>query len=137
MGNIDESFILDESEKYILYHEYENTFLHDKVTGEDIDIYNQFHGDPECGVILDDMNCLIGGNVLVIWQRGLLSVINEELLKDIFMIRRKKDYIVEILTDPWSDVSAVWEININNMSLIKKYDFIKYKNMPYQEHVEW
>jgi hypothetical protein len=127
----------------ILGHIFETAFLFNKITKEEFSIFG-FDSDPTCGVVGKNNDwCLIGGNVLVIktFRDKTLRCIGE--LKFIHELKIINDYAIQVLTDPWEDKSAIWqvEINLNNLSepvrFFKVRDFIDYVGKPYEEKIKW
>jgi hypothetical protein len=51
-------------------------------------------------------------------------------------LRIKTSKIIEFLIDPRATNSAIGQLNIDNMELIKISDFDSYKNKPYSDNVE-
>ena len=45
----------------------------------------------------------------------------------------KNTEVVELLTDPWYENSAIWE----NGELTKMSPYKNYLNKPFTDHVEW
>lgn len=129
--------ILYETDKLKLEHKYELTFLVNKLTGE-ILMEDDFYGDPTCGLIdKDNMWAVVGGRHLTIWKLNEWKRIDSEELRWIHSIRIKNSEIVEILTDPWSSESAIWEVNLSTFVFFKIRDFNDYKDQEYSENVIW
>jgi hypothetical protein len=74
---------------------------------------------------------------LTIWTPEKTKVIDDEKLKWIHLLRFKNEEIVEILIDPWSDNSSIWEINIKTFEYRRIRDFDNYKNKEYSEIIDW
>ncbi|MGD1837575.1 MAG: hypothetical protein ACPKPY_05905 [Nitrososphaeraceae archaeon] len=49
----------------------------------------------------------------------------------------KSTNIIEILTDPWSEKSAIWEFDIDSLEFVKIRDFIKYQKTEFTNKIEW
>ena len=97
-----------------------------------------FLGDASCGIIDKDGNwAVVGGEYLLIWTVSQYNKVEEEGLKWIHSLRFKNWEILEILTDPWSEYSAVWELNLQSFQCTKVRDFNDYKNQKYTEEVIW
>lgn len=129
--------IICETEKLILQSEYEHVTLIDKSTNN-ILIEDKFYGDPECGLIdLYNRWTIIGGEYLGFWTPNSYKRIVDKELKWIHALRIKNSKIVEILTDPWSQTSAIWELNVVTGHYKKVKPFISYLNKPYTENVNW
>ena len=127
---------LDETDKYIIGHVFENAYLIDKITGEKIYLGN-LYGDPSCGII-DKGNkwCLVGGETLVIWKTdGTISPIKDEVLYWTCRVRQIDSYNVELLVDAWSDRSSIWKLNIDTFDRHKVKDIIT--NGRYEENLDW
>ena len=139
--------ILFETDKLKVVHEYEWTALIDKVSGR-IVFEDDFYGDPDCALI--DVNnawAIVGGEHLTIWRKGiwrkwiwrkeqLIYPENPELTW-IHSLRLTEPDVVEILTDPWSEHSAIWQLDMRTLKARKLRDFTVYKDKPYTDKIEW
>ncbi|WP_080057429.1 hypothetical protein [Spirosoma aerolatum] len=134
---------LFENTVMVLGHCFENAYLFNKLTKEELGIF-QFYGDPTCGLVGKNNDwCLVGGEVLVI--KGLLNhtlwVVDD--LKDIYGLKMIDEYKTLVLTDPWTEGSAIWLLTIDFSSLSKPLgvskvrDFKDYFNQPFSEVVIW
>lgn len=129
--------ILHETEKLKIEFEYELARLTAKSNGE-ILLEDNFYGDPNCGIIDSENNwAIIAGIHLTFWKPEETKKYQNESFQWIHSLRIKNKNIVEILTDPWSSKSAIWELNIENSELKKIKDFTEYMNKEYSEFVEW
>ena len=129
--------ILFQTEKLLLISEYEIAKLIDRLNGTVL-LEEYFYGDPMCGLIsIDNSWAIIAGIHLIIWTSKETKIIEDDNLKWIHSIRYKTDLIVEILIDPWSESSAIWELNTNTFDYIKIKDFDNYKNQMYTDFVVW
>ncbi|MES1181632.1 MAG: hypothetical protein ABUL44_02440 [Flavobacterium sp.] len=122
---------------------FESAYCYNKLTKEELPIF-QFGNDPTCALVGKNNNwCLVGGDVLVLrtWVDNTLRKIGE--LKNIYAFKAIETYTIQILTDPWSEQSAIWklEIDLNKLtrptSLIKLKDFRGYFDKPLTEQIEW
>ncbi|WP_320053398.1 hypothetical protein [uncultured Acetobacteroides sp.] len=129
--------ILYETDRLKLENEFEATFLTDKLTGATL-MEDDFYDDPACGLI-DKNNkwVIVAGEHLTIWTPKKWKRIDNENLQWIHSIRIKNMETVEILTDPWSMNSAIWEINVETFEFKKVKDFNDYKDQEYSENVIW
>jgi hypothetical protein len=128
---------LYETDKLILENECEATFLIEKSSCK-ILFEDNFYGDPQCGLIDSKNNwAVVAGEHLTIWTPEKTKVIDDEKLKWIHLLRFKNEEIVEILIDPWSDNSSIWEINIKTFEYRRIRDFDNYKNKEYSEIIDW
>ena len=126
-----------ETNKYVLGHEYENAYLYNKFSKDTIYLCN-FYGDPECGVISDEGDwCVIGGDIIAVWKDGTIHLLDSEQMNNPFKMKIEDKSKVRVLTDPWSTDSAIWEINIEDLSYKKISDFPYYIEKPYKEDIEW
>ena len=128
---------LDETNILILLYEYETVWLKEKSTGKLLFEYN-FYGDPKCGLI-DSNNkwAIVGGDNLIVWMSTCISLIDNNFIKDISSVRYKIDDIIEVLIDPWSELSAIWELNINTLQVMKVRDFLEYREKKYTDNIKW
>jgi hypothetical protein len=129
--------ILYETEKLKLESEYEYVALVDKLSGK-ILLKDEFYGDPKCGLI-DKNNewAIVAGEHLTIWTTLKSSIIESKDLQWIHSLRVKNQETVEVLTDPWSDISAIWELNLRTFEVKKVRDFDIYRGKEYSEEVTW
>ncbi len=134
---------LYENTVMILGHVFERAYIIDKILQKEIAIFD-FDYDPTCGLIGKNNDwCLIGSDVLVLktWVDNSIRYISE--LKDIYSLRAIADYTVQILTDPWSEESSIWQMEIDltkltrPVNLFKLKDFKDYKDKPYSEDIAW
>jgi hypothetical protein len=129
--------ILNETNKYVLGHIFENVYLIDKNTNIESDL-GQIYGDPSCGLIdIDNKWCVVGGSTIIIWTPKETNNIQVEELNWACRIRQKDQNSVQILIDPWSDSSSIWELNIINKTYFKISDFTHYKDRKYTEQIDW
>jgi hypothetical protein len=128
---------LYETDRLKLENEFEATFLTDKKSGQAL-MEDDFYGDPNCGLIDNDNKwAIVAGEHLTIWTPKKWKRIENEDLKWIHSIRIKDLEVVEVLTDPWSKKSAIWEINVKTLEFKKVRDFNDYKDQEYSENVNW
>ena len=128
---------LYETNQLIIEHEFEATWLKEKSTGR-ILLEDDFYGDPTCGLI-DENNrwAIVAGEHLTIWTPNKAKTIDQENLKWVHTLRLKDNQTVEILTDPWSDQPAIWEINVKTLAVKKVRDFDDYIEKEFTENVVW
>ena len=128
---------LYETDRLKLENEFETTFLTDKKSGQTL-MEDDFYGDPNCGLIdKDNKWAIVAGEHLTIWTPKKWKRIENEDLKWIHSIRIKDVEMVEVLTDPWSKKSAIWEINVKTLEFKKIRDFNDYIDQEYSENVNW
>ncbi|MDM8162235.1 hypothetical protein QUH73_20645 [Labilibaculum sp. K2S] len=134
--------VLFETKKLIIEHEFENAYLIEKSSGKEL-LFDDFHGDPKCGLISKKNDwAIIAGEHLTIWRadkrnnKQVERIENEEL-KWIHDVRLKSENIVEILTDPWSEKSAIWELDIETLEFIKIREFREYQDLEHTDTVKW
>ncbi|WP_155995267.1 hypothetical protein [Tenacibaculum ovolyticum] len=129
--------ILYETERLKIEHEYEATYLIDKLVNETL-LEDNFYGDPDCALIDKDNNwAIMAGEHLTFWTYENWKRIENEDLKDIHSIRQKDFYTVEILIDPWSEKPAIWELNILSFEYKRIRGFYDYKDEMYKDTVIW
>ncbi|WP_128331556.1 hypothetical protein [Apibacter sp. HY039] len=128
---------LDASDQWYLGHEFEDIYLVNLITLKSIEL-GSMYGDPTCGIIdKNDQWCIAGGEYIVIWYNQKISFITDEILKDTHAIRQIGSLKVEILTDPWSENCAIWELDIKSDTIRKLKDFNYYNDKEYTENVIW
>jgi hypothetical protein len=130
--------VLFETDKLILRHVYEKVYLTDKQINND-QYLGSVYGDPSCGIISSDNSfCLAGGaDTLILWNRGDIRHIDDKDLYAVFDIKQVGSDEVEILTDPWSENSAIWSFRIDTLEKIKMRDFAEYIDKEYTDKIEW
>ena len=131
--------VMCETEKLVLKQSYEYVVLYDVVNDQEL-FFHYFWGDPTCCIIDDDNKwAFVGGHHLILWKTdsNSIEIIDEESLRHIHSIRLKGDSEIEILTDPWSEDSAIWEYDLNQESLNRIRSFRDYLDSPYTDDVLW
>lgn len=134
--------VLFETNKLIIEHEFENAYLIEKSSGKEL-LFDDFSGDPTCGLISKKNDwAIIAGEHLTIWRADKrknkqVERIDNEELKWIHDVRLKSENIVEILTDPWREKSAIWELDIETLEFIKIREFKEYQDLEHIDTVKW
>lgn len=129
--------ILYETDKLVLGNMYEDVYLIEKETGNEI-FHDDFYGDPTCGLISRQNEwAIVGGEHLTVWKESNTTKFDYQDLKWIHSIRIKNDQQVEILTDPWSEGSAIWELSLATLEFHKVRNFEDYKHKEYTENIQW
>jgi hypothetical protein len=134
----DKNFImLAETEELILGHSFEYASLITKATYEKVSL-GDFYGEPTCGLISETNDwCVVAGNKLVVWEKSKGIKNGDDDLCWIHDIRQVGPNTIEILTDPWANNSAVWELDILTGMKRKIRDFTDYKSEAYCDQVIW
>ena len=129
--------VLAETDLFKIEHDYEHSYLFNKKMNQ-IVFEDYFYGEPSWGLI-DKKNewAIIAGEQLVLWTADKIKTFTEDDFHDIHSVRLKGENSLEILIDPWSDVSAIWELNIDQFSLKKMRPFNDYCNLRYSENILW
>jgi len=129
--------IINETDLLKLEHEFESTFLVNKVNHQVL-MVDDFYGEPVCGLIDTENNwAVVAGAHLTLWKPDLEIKYQTKEFKNIHSIRLKNNKTIEILTDPWDKVSAIWELDLQTNELIKGVNFNKYIGKKYVEQIEW
>lgn len=131
--------LLYETDLLRLEHEYESTFLVEKKSGKVL-CEDEFYGDPTCGLISPDNDwAIMAGEHLCIWKKqgDEITSIGTEIIQEIHGLKLVDKDQVEILTDPWSEKSAIWRLDIRNNALVWLRDFPDYREQPHTEHIVW
>jgi len=135
--------ILFDNTVMIVGHIYETSYCFNKLTKEESPIF-EFLDDPCCSIVGQNNDwCLIGGDVLILknWVDNTLRIVGD--LKQIFDLKSIDTYTAQILTDPWSENSEIWQVSIDlnkitqPITLTKIRDFKEYFDRPYSENIEW
>lgn len=142
---------LCETELLLIEHEFELTELVEKRTGAVL-ATDEFYGDPSCGLISPKNEwAIMAGEHITIWQarrrekrwwghkvkKNQITVIDDDELCWIYDMRLKTSGKVEILTDPWGEISAIWELNMDSLEYTKIKDFRDYFEKKLQGDVIW
>lgn len=130
--------IIDETDLFKLYSIYENTYLLDKQTKSEM-FLGEFYGDPSCGLISKNNDyCIIGGlEKCVLFKNEVVTILNDGQLNPTFDIKQVNEQTLLILTNPWSENSAIWKLNIETLIITKIRDFLDYLDREYTESVIW
>ena len=135
--------VLDEAVLTVLGHIYETVYSINKLTGNETEIFS-FYGDPTCGLIANRNDWqLIGGDALVLKTRMDSTTQVFDDTGDIHSLKPLDNYSAQILTDPWNEKSAIWQLSIKlskvvrRIELKKVHDFTKYIDQPFVEQVKW
>lgn len=129
--------LLYETNSLRLENEGETAFWVSKPFGKVL-LEDYFYGDPTCGLIdSDNQWAIVAGEHLAIWTPQKWQRIDDEGLRWIHALRVKNHNTVEILIDPWSERSAIWEIDVQTFEFRKVMDFDTYKDKEYKNIVEW
>jgi hypothetical protein len=120
--------VLYENFVMVVGHIFEDTYCCNKLTREESGIF-RFEGDPTCAVVGASNDwCLVGGHILILktfYDRTLQPVGD---LKDIYGLRLVGALSAQILTDPWSAESAIWQLDINPNRAAPSIDLWKIRN---------
>ncbi len=118
-------------------HEFETAFLVYKPLGRVL-LEDYFYGDPTCGLIdSDNQWAIVGGEHLAVWTPQKWQRIDDEGLRWIHALRVKNHNTVEILIDPWSECSAIWEIDVQTFEFRMTQDFEMYRDKEYSDRILW
>ena len=129
--------ILAENNTLLITSEFETTRCIDKLSGE-ILFEDEFYGDPECALISPDSSwVIVAGEHITVYNRREVLRLSGSNLDWIVSMRVKSAEIVEVLTDPYSHFSAIWEINTTNWLINKVRDFPDYYEKPFTENIQW
>ncbi|MBL0743199.1 hypothetical protein [Chryseolinea lacunae] len=129
--------VLDETDRYLLGHYFEDAYIIDKQSGDDI-FHDDFYGDPTCGLISRNNDwAVIAGEHITVWKNGKGVIVNQAELRWVHSLRTKDQRIIEILIDPWADHSAIWTLDITNMKFQKVRDFNDYKDENVTDNLTW
>ena len=129
--------ILDETDRYVVGHSFEDAYLIDKLTKREL-LHDDFYGDPKCGLI--DRNsqwAIIAGEHITIWKNSKVTRIEKEEVRWVHAIRAIGENIVEMLIDPWSVKSSIWILDLNSFALMKIRDFEDYRESESTDDVVW
>lgn len=99
-----------------------------------------FSLDFGCALIDKNENWVLIGaspNYISIWSKKGVKKVSYPEFTWFYDCRQINEEIIEVLTDPWTLNSAIWELNIRTMKLIKVCEFEKYQNRERIENIEW
>ncbi|TWF41776.1 hypothetical protein FHW36_103580 [Chitinophaga polysaccharea] len=124
-----------ESKSLLVGSLYENGYLFHLATKE-VTYINWFYGNPTCAVISGDEQWAVmgGGEILTVWKNQATFDI---ALAWPYDMRQSGPGIVQVLTDPWVENAAVWELDITTLDVQKLRDFREYIGKAYMEQVAW
>ncbi|MCE7992933.1 MAG: hypothetical protein HEP71_13170 [Roseivirga sp.] len=129
--------VLDETDLYLLFNKYEDVFLLNKKTQQELWL-TCMSGEPACGKIsLRDDWIVIGGESLQLWSDNKLKTIEDSDLTWIHDLRQTGDHEIEVLIDPWSEKPAIWRLNLKSSKKTKVRDFKDYQDREYTDSVRW
>jgi hypothetical protein len=128
---------LDETEEFILGYVFEDAYLFNKRSRDEIYI-GDFYGDPTCGLISSDNDwCLVGGATLSIWNAGgSTKIVKDDDLYWVCKIRQIAPNEVKLLIDNWTDMSSIWTLNVKTL---ERYKLKEYLNLDWEhlEDIDW
>lgn len=127
--------ILTENNVYKIEYEHEYVCIIEKTTNSVI-FETELYGNVECGLI-DTLNhwIVFGGEYLIIWTPENTYIMKDIKWVDSLRVNTSND--IEVLTDPWSDNSAIWKVSTDTFEAIKIKKFEDYKGLKYTENVVW
>ncbi len=129
--------ILDQTDRLLLGHVFEDIYLIDKRNGEEL-LHDDFHGDPRCGLISPHNDwALVAGEHLTIWWPNKSEIITQEELRWITAVRHINATCVALLVDPWGTNAAIWSLDVPHGKIQKVRDFKDYENREYTDNIEW
>jgi len=129
--------ILDQTDRLLLGHVFEDTYLIDKRNGEEL-LHDDFYGDPACGLISPNNDwAVVAGEHLTIWRVNRSEIITREELKWITAVRQTATSCVEVLVDPWGPNAAIWLLDVPPGKIQKVRDFKDYQNREHTDIIEW
>lgn len=128
---------IDETDLYVLFKEYEDIFLFEKDSGKEL-WRTSMYREAYCGIIgLSNEWGIAGGEKIILWKNEKLTELEDKDLKKVHNMRQTGENEVEILTDPWSNHSAIWKFDIMTESKLKIRNFNEYTRKEYAENVIW
>ncbi|MBO9728541.1 MAG: hypothetical protein J7623_07890 [Chitinophaga sp.] len=124
-----------ESKTLLMGGLYESGYLFHLDTREGAWI-NNFYGDPTCAVISQDEEwAAMGGyDTLTIWKPGTTF---DVAINYVFALRQTGPVSMQILTDPWREDAAIWELNVATLDIRKVRPFPDYIDQAYTDDVNW
>jgi hypothetical protein len=129
--------ILDQTDRLLLGHVFEHTYLIDKWNGAEL-LHDDFYGDPACGLISPHNDwAVVAGEHLTIWRLDRSEIISREELKWITAVRQIDASRVALLIDPWGTNAAIWTLDVPHGQIQKLRDFKDYENRGYTDTIEW
>lgn len=118
--------ILYENSEYILFNEYEYTYLLNKINFNKV-FLGDFYGDPDCGIIINN-KVIVFGEYYLIYELNTEQINNYDLPINLSIIEIRiidNDNLL-LLGHPYNEVNGVWKYNLpNNIfeSVSKDFDF--------------
>lgn len=128
---------LHANDKYSVGHVFENIYITNKIENKTINI-GSMYGEPSCALISEENSwCIVGGSELLLWKENTVIEIKDDNLYWACRLRQSDHEKVQILVDPWSEGSSIWELNIHTLESEKIRDFDSYKGKTYTENIDW
>ncbi|RBL90075.1 hypothetical protein [Chitinophaga flava] len=132
----DDAFVkYAESELRLIGSLYENGYLF-HINTREVTFINWFYGNPTCAIIsqCEQWAAMGGDSGLTIWKQGATFDIE---ISGIFKLRQTGPVVIQILTDPWCEESAIWELNVLTFYMQKVRSFPDYIDREYADDVIW
>lgn len=127
--------IIAETDKLQLVHQHEKGFLLNKVNKLAYAL-GWFYGDPTYGII-DPQNqwaIIAGTDLFVLWSNGEVIPLS---FNNIHQMKLDNPAKVLILTDPWTEDSAIWSFDVQTRLFEKMKDFPEYREREYTKDIIW
>ena len=140
MQQLSTFFILAETAELVLGHTHEDAVLLRKATGICL-LEDDFYGDPSCGAISATNDwAVVAGEHVTVWRAGIgVTILHAPAtLRWIHALRvEEATQQVQLLTDPWGEHAAIWELNPLTLEAQKVRDFPDYQDREYTDEVRW
>ncbi|SDF60198.1 hypothetical protein [Chitinophaga filiformis] len=132
---IDQYRMVAEAEVLALVHQHEKGFLMDKGKKRAYAL-GWFYGDPTCGIV-DSQNqwaIMAGTDQFVLWDNGEVIPLS---FNNAHQMKLDSPNSILILTDPWTEYSAIWSLDVQSRQFEKMKDFPEYREREYTEDIIW
>lgn len=136
--------LLHESDELMVEYAWEDVRITSKLDGKILAEYN-FYG--EVSVCQIDQNnkwvLLASEKIIFLDMRKPTYSISEIIINEgnenkfIEAVRQINEYEIEILTDPWGVSPSIYILNLKTLQYQKSRDFLKYRNKPFVDNIEW
>jgi hypothetical protein len=102
---------------------------------------DSFYGNPSCGAISATNDwAVVAGEHLTVWRASAgVTVLNAPVALQWGHALRVDEATqhVQLLTDPWGEHPAIWELHPLTLTVQKVRDFLDYQKREYVDEVSW
>lgn len=115
---------------------YESMYIMDRET-QTVQLLDWFYGDPTCAIIGENGQWVLMGGYHLSLYFTFDGTLHEFIIPDVFAMRQTGTWKAEILTDPWCEDAAIWELDVLTLVLRIIRPFPDYIGQPSTEDIRW